>query len=51
MKTKTFTFELFLYLLAFVLALVLRLAQLGAAPLGDVEAGWALQALDLVRGQ
>ncbi len=51
MKTKTFTFEIFLYLLAFALALVLRLVQLGAAPLGDVEAGWALQALDLLRGQ
>jgi hypothetical protein len=29
----------------------LRLFHLGAAPLGDFEAGWALQALDLARGQ
>ena len=51
MKTKPLTIEYFLYGLAFLLALVLRLFHLGAAPLGDAEAGWALQALDLARGQ
>lgn len=39
-----------LYWLAFLLALGLRLYQLGAAPLTDVEAGWALQALGLAHG-
>ena len=40
-----------LYLLAFGLALALRLLRLGEIPLGDDEARWALQALDLVAGQ
>lgn len=34
-----------LYLAAFTLALVLRLADLGRAPLNDAEAAWALEAL------
>jgi hypothetical protein len=37
--------------LAFLLALALRLLRLGEVPLSDFEAGWALQALGLVRGQ
>jgi hypothetical protein len=40
-----------LYWLAFLLALGLRLFQLGAASLTDGEANWALQALSLARGQ
>ena len=40
-----------LYGLAFVLALGLRLYQLGADPLSEAEAGWALQALGLAHGQ
>ncbi len=40
-----------LYLLAFLLALGLRLYNLGGAPLSDAEARWALQALDVARGQ
>jgi hypothetical protein len=40
-----------LYWLAFMLALGLRLFQLGAASLTDGEANWALQALSLARGQ
>jgi hypothetical protein len=36
--------------LAFMLGLVLRLARLGAIPLSDAEAAWALQSLNLVRG-
>lgn len=44
------TIETVLYLLAFTLALIVRLFQLGAAPLTDFEAGWALQAWDLVQG-
>lgn len=40
-----------LYLLAFLLAAALRFVQLGALPLTDAEAGWALQALSLSRGE
>jgi hypothetical protein len=39
-----------LFLLAFGLALALRLLRLGEIPLADVEARWALQAFDLTRG-
>jgi hypothetical protein len=41
------TFETTLFVLAFVLALVFRFYNLGAAPLTDQEAGWALQALQV----
>jgi hypothetical protein len=41
--------EITLYILAFALALGLRLYHLGAAPLSDDEAGWALQALQVAR--
>lgn len=47
MDRKTWTIEHFLYGSAFLLALGLRLWELGAAPLADYEAQWALQALDL----
>ena len=39
-----------LYLLAFGLAVAIRLLRLGEIPLGDDEARWALQALDLAKG-
>ncbi len=39
-----------LYLGAFVLALAVRLMRLGALPLSDSEAQWALQALSLAQG-
>ena len=48
-ENKTAT-ETALYCLAFLLALGIRLYQLGAAPLSEVEAGWALQALGLAHG-
>ena len=51
MKVSKHSPELTLYWLAFLLALGLRLFQLGAASLTDNEAGWALQALSLARGQ
>jgi hypothetical protein len=51
MKANKHASELSFYWLAFLLALGLRLFQLGAAALTDVEAGWALQALGLARGQ
>ena len=47
MKANKITTENWLYGLAFFLALGLRLFQLGAGPLSEVEAGWALQALGL----
>ena len=40
-----------LYALAFLLALGVRLYHLGAVPLADHEAGWALQALSIARGE
>jgi hypothetical protein len=44
------TTETVLYLLAFALALALRLFRLGNAPLTDFEAKWALQAWDTIQG-
>jgi hypothetical protein len=51
MKAYKITTENLLYWLAFFLALAMRLFQLGAAPLSDVEAGWALQALGLAHAE
>jgi hypothetical protein len=51
MKRQTLTIEHCLYLLAFILALGVRLLRLGAAPLSEFEADWALQALGLSRGE
>ncbi len=50
MKSRTLNFEYGLFLLAFLLGLGLRLVHLGITPLTDLEANWALQALDLARG-
>jgi hypothetical protein len=50
MKEHKITPEHLLYWLAFLVALGMRFFQLGAAPLSDTEAGWALQALGLVHG-
>ena len=50
MKANKITTQVLLYWLAFLLAMGLRLYQLGAAPLSEVEAGWALQALGLAHG-
>jgi hypothetical protein len=50
MKDNKPTPEVMLYSLAFVLALVMRLYQLGAGALSEIEAGWAMQALGLARG-
>jgi len=47
MRTKKITTESTLYAFAFILALGLRLINLGKVPLSDLEAGWALQAWDL----
>jgi hypothetical protein len=40
-----------LYLIAFLLAAALRFIQLGALPLTDTEATWALQALSAAQGE
>ncbi len=50
MNSTKNAFEPLLYLLAFSLALGMRFLQLGALPLADSEAVWALQALQLARG-
>ncbi len=47
---RRFRYEPALYCLAFILALALRLAKLGASPLSDIEAKWALQALGVAQG-
>jgi hypothetical protein len=47
-KIKT---EYIFYWLAFLLAFGLRFYQLGAAPLSNTEAGWALQALGVSHGE
>ncbi len=48
---KKIRLEQILYLLAFLLALGIRLLNLGEAPLSDFEAGWALQSFALARGE
>lgn len=50
MTYRHFKLEGLLYALAFLLALGLRLAQLGAMPLTDAEAAPALQALHIAQG-
>jgi len=42
---RTFTLESGLYILALILALFLRLLNLGSQPLNEQEASWALEAL------
>ena len=50
MAEKRITTENLLFIIAFVVALAVRLLRLGVAPLSDFEASWALQALDIARG-
>jgi hypothetical protein len=50
MKDKRVTKEQLIYIIAFVVALGIRLLRLGMVPLSDFEANWALQALDVSRG-
>lgn len=47
---KPFRRETALYLLAFAIALAVRLLRLGTLPLTDLEAKWALQALGAAQG-
>ena len=51
MKSRRFTVEHCLFGLALVLALIIRLWGLGAKPLSDFEAGWAIQALSVAHGE
>jgi hypothetical protein len=50
MTYRHFKYEGWLYVLAFLLAIGLRLIQLGVMPLTDVEASSALQALHIAQG-
>jgi hypothetical protein len=50
MTYRHFKFEGLLYIVAFLLALGIRLAHLGAMPLTDAEAASALQALHIAQG-
>jgi hypothetical protein len=49
-NSREHNLEYGLFALAFGLALTIRLLRLGELPLGDDEARWALQALDLAKG-
>jgi len=48
---KKIRIEQMLYLILFLLALGIRLLNLGEASLSDFESGWALQSLGLARGE
>ncbi len=50
MQSRSIKHESVLYGIAFILAAALRFIQLGALPLSDTEAGWALQALHVAQG-
>jgi len=50
MQSRFVKFESVLYVIAFILALSLRFIRLGALPLSDAEAEWALQAFHLAQG-
>ncbi|MDX1378558.1 MAG: hypothetical protein R3307_06900, partial [Anaerolineales bacterium] len=51
MNSSRLKYEGWLYWLAFLIALGLRLIQLGSTPLTDSESQLALQALNIARGQ
>jgi len=50
MRFRPVKHESVLYVIAFILAVALRFIQLGALPLGDTEAEWALQAFNVAQG-
>lgn len=50
MRNRPIKYESVLYVIAFILAVALRFVQLGALPLSDTEAEWALQALHVAQG-
>ena len=51
MKKPTLTFEHFLYIFIFLLALGLRVIDVGKLPLSDYEAGEAIRAFQVSRGE
>jgi len=51
MNSSRLKYEGWLYWLAFLIALGLRIVQLGATPLTDSESQFALQALHLAQGK
>jgi len=51
MRSNQVTVERAIIAGIFLLAVCVRLFYLGAAPLSDAEASWALQSLDLARGE
>ena len=50
MRFRSVKHESVLYVIAFILAVALRFIQLGALPLSDTEAQWALQAFKVAQG-
>ena len=50
MRFQVVKYENILYVIAFILAAALRFIKLGAPPLSDLEAGWALQAYNVAQG-
>jgi hypothetical protein len=50
MRFRSVKHESVLYVIAFILAVALRFIQLGASPLSDTEAQWALQAFKVAQG-
>jgi hypothetical protein len=50
MQFRSIKHESVLYVIAFILAAALRFVQLGALPLSDTEAEWALQAFHVAQG-
>ena len=50
MQIRSVKYEDVLYVIAFILAVSLRFIQLGALPLSDTEAEWALQAFNVAQG-
>lgn len=50
MRFQPLRHESVLYVIAFILAAALRFIQLGALPLSDLEAEWALQAYHVAQG-
>jgi hypothetical protein len=51
MDKKEFTIEHFLYLIAFLCAMGMRLIGLGDLPLSEYEASWAIQAFQVSQGE
>ena len=51
MQIRSVKYEGILYVIAFILAVALRFIHIGALPLSDTEAEWALQAFNVAQGE